>query len=222
MTEAIVVDRPASNRALTWFGVAFSLLSMLVIRQVFRAIAPELGVALTLLREGCFFASGAALLWLVRRGENLPLRSIGIGTSPLWKSLAWGVVIAVACIVPAALIAQMTGYGHGAASKAFDKLPLWVVSIVVLRAGVVEELFFRGYVIERLQSLGFGRAAACIIPLAVFAVGHWTGGAANILIALVLGGILTGFYMWRRDLVSNMFGHFLVDFVANVLSALLA
>jgi len=31
----------------------------------------------------------------------------------------------------------------------------------------------------------------------------------------VLGGILTAFYQWRRDLVSNMFGHFLVDFVAN-------
>jgi len=37
----------------------------------------------------------------------------------------------------------------------------------------------------------------------------------------VLGGILTAFYLWRRDLVANMFGHFfLLDFVANVLPAL--
>jgi membrane protease YdiL (CAAX protease family) len=61
-----------------------------------------------------------------------------------------------------------------------------------------------------------------MIPLAIFGVAHWTGGAANILIALVLGGILTAFYLWRRDLVSNMFGHFLVDFVANVLPVLFA
>jgi uncharacterized protein len=138
----------------------------------------------------------------------------------LWKSLAWGVVLAVACIVPAGVIAHLTGYGQGAASQAFAKLPLWVISIVVLRAGVVEELFFRGYAIERLQAVGLGRIPACLIPLVIFSVGHWTGGAANILIAFVLGGILTGFYLWRRDLVSNMFGHFLVDFVANVLSAL--
>lgn len=222
MNETIAIERRTGNTAVTWFGLAFSMLSMLVIRQVFRAITPEPGVALALAREACYFVSAGALIWLIRRGENLPLRSIGIGTSPVWKSLAWGVVIAVACIIPAAVIAHYTGYGQGAASKAFAKLPLWVISIIVLRAGVVEELFFRGYAIERLQMMGFGRALACIIPLTIFAIGHWTGGAANILIALVLGGILTGFYLWRRDLVSNMFGHFLVDFVANVLSALFA
>jgi uncharacterized protein len=152
----------------------------------------------------------------------LPLRSIGIGTSPPWKSLAWGVVIAIACIVPAALIAKVTGYGHGAASQGFAKLPIWLVSIVVVRAGVVEELFYRGYAIERLQGLGFGGIASWAIPLVIFSVAHWTGGAANIVLALVLGAILTAFYQWRRDLVSNMFGHFLVDFVANVLPAIFA
>jgi membrane protease YdiL (CAAX protease family) len=57
------------------------------------------------------------------------------------------------------LIAKVTGYGHGAASQAFAKLPVWLVFIVVVRAGVVEELFYRGYAIERLQGLGFGRIA---------------------------------------------------------------
>jgi membrane protease YdiL (CAAX protease family) len=220
------VHRPAETNALkssstTWFGLCFSLLSMLVIRQVFRAVNPEPGTALTLSREACMFVAAGALLWLVRRGEGLSLlRSIGIGTSPLWKSLAWDAVTAVACMIPAALLVMLTGYGHGAASQAFAKLPLWVVFIVVVRAGVVEELFYRGYPIERLQALGFGRVVSWVVPLGIFAVAHWTGGAANILIALVLGGILTAFYQWRRDLVANMFGHFLVDFVANVLPAL--
>jgi hypothetical protein len=223
MSDATVVpavDRPAAINAVTWLGLCVSLFSMLIIRQVFRAISPAPGTTLELAREACMFAAAGALVWLVRRRERLPLRSIGIGTSPLWKSLAWGVVIAVACIVPAAGIAMLTGYGHGASSQAFAKLPLWVVFIVVVRAGVVEELFYSAYAIERLQALGLGRIASWAIPLAVFAVGHWTGGAANVLIALVLGGILTAFYQWRRDLASNMFGHFLVDFAANVLPAL--
>ena len=59
-----------------------------------------------------------------------------------------------------------------------------------------------------------------MIPLLVFGIAHWTGGAANIAIALVLGGILTAFYLWRQDLVANMFGHFLVEFVSNVLPAM--
>jgi membrane protease YdiL (CAAX protease family) len=220
MSDATILEKPEGKNAMTWFGLGLSLFSMLVIRQVFRAVTPEPGTALALAREACMFASAGALLWLVRRGEGLPLRSVGIGTSPLWKSLAWGVVIAIACILPAAGIAILTGYGHGAASQAFAKLPLWVVFLVVVRAGVVEELFYRGYAIERMQALGFGRVPSWLIPLAIFGLGHWTGGAANILMALVLGGILTAFYQWRRDLLSNMFGHFLVDFVANVLPAL--
>jgi membrane protease YdiL (CAAX protease family) len=39
-------------------------------------------------------------------------------------------------------------------------------------------------------------------------------------IALVLGAALTFFYLWRRDLVANIFGHFLVDFISNVLPRL--
>ena len=71
MTETTVVERPTGKTAVTWFGLAFAMLSMLAIRQVFRAINPEPGAALALMREACFFASAGALIWLVRRGENL-------------------------------------------------------------------------------------------------------------------------------------------------------
>ena len=86
--------------------------------------------------------------------------------------------------------------------------------------GVVEELFYRGYAIERLRFIGLGRFWSVAIPLVIFSLGHWTGGAANILIAFVAALILTGFYLWRRDLVANMIGHGLVDFVANVVPKL--
>jgi uncharacterized protein len=211
----------APNRA-TWLGLFLSLFSMIIIRQVCRAITTEPGVTLVLIRETCMFTSAGLLVWLIRRRERLPLRSVGIGTSPLWKSLMWGVVMAVACMVPAGLIAQFTGYGHGAGSQSFAKLPVWLTLIVVVRAGAVEELFYRGYSIDRLRRLGFGKTVSWVIPLIVFSAAHWTGGTANIAIALVLGAILTAFYLWRRDLVSNMFGHFLVDFVSNVLPTMFA
>ena len=88
---------------------------------------------------------------------------------------------------------------------------------IVFRAGVVEELFYRGYAIERIESLGLNRFLAVVIPLTIFGVAHWTGGWANILIALALGVILSVFYVWRRDLVANMIAHFLVDFTGNIL-----
>ena len=118
------------------------------------------------------------------------------------------------------ILAKMTGYGHGPGSSAFERLPLWLITMIVFRAGIVEELFYRGYAIERLEAMGLGKFAAVAVPLLIFAAAHYTGGAANVLIALVIGGILSGFYLWRRDLVANMIAHTLVDFVANVLPRL--
>ena len=216
------LNPPDTNRQITWLGLGISLFSMILIRQIVRAISIDPSPALVLAREVCIFASAALLFWLVRKKEKLSLRSIGIGTAPVWKSLAWGVVIAVACLLPAALLSTLTHDGHGAASQSLAKLPLWLLFLIVLRAGIVEEFFYRAYAIDRLQKVGAGRIAAWLIPLVIFAVAHWTGGAANVLIALVLGGILTAFYQWRRDLLANIFGHFLVDFIANILPVLFA
>ncbi len=214
--------RPASANRATWFGLCLSLFSLIAISRLFHALAPQPGTALTLAREAAMFACSGLLLWIVRRPERLPLSSIGIGTSPLWKSLAWGVVMAAACVIPAALIAHFAGYAHSAASHNFDNLPVWLITLIVVRAGVVEEFFYRAYPIDRLERLGFGRIAASLIPLVIFAAAHWSGGLVNSLMALSLGTIFTAFYLWRRDLVSIIFGHFLIDFVANVLPALLA
>src|ERR1700733_3970434 len=178
--------RPAATSRATWLGLCISLFSLIAVSQLSHFVAPHPSVALTLAREAAMFACAGLLLWIVRRRERLPLTSIGIGTSPLWKSLIWGVVMAVACVIPAALIAKYGGYAHSAASHIFDKLPVWLIFLVVVRAGVVEEFFYRAYSIDRLERLGFGRLAASLTPLAVFAAAHSSGGLVNSLMALVL------------------------------------
>ena len=206
----------------TWAGLAISLFALLIIRQVVGFFIPEPTFASTVLKESLIWVSAVALIVIIRRGEHLPLRSIGLGTARWWKSILWGFIIAIVSAVAVLAIAHLTGYGHGPGSAAFEKLPLWLITAIVFRAGVVEELFYRGYAIERLQSIGLGRFWSVAIPLVIFSLGHWTGGAANMLIAFVAALILTGFYLWRRDLVANMIGHGLVDFVANVLPKLFA
>jgi membrane protease YdiL (CAAX protease family) len=204
----------------TWIGLFLSLFAMLVARQAISYFSPTLTFTAALWKESLIWVSAAALLVVIRRGERLPLTSVGIGTSTWWKSILWGVLLASICAVVGGVLALVTGYGHGPGSAAFEKLPLWLITLIVFRAGVVEEFFYRGYAIERLQALGLGRIWAAAIPLVIFSVGHWTGGWANIVIALALGGVLTGFYFWRRDLIANMIGHGLVDFIANVLPKL--
>jgi len=215
MTEGSAMAKRISRA--TWVGLFLSLLVMLLVRQAVSYFWPTLTFTAAIWKETLLWVSAITLLFIIRRGERLPLTSIGLGTSRWWKSILWGLVIAVASAAAGGVLAALTGYGHGPGSAAFEKLPLWLITLIVLRAGVVEELFYRGYAIERLQAVGLKPAWAAGIPLVIFALGHWTGGAANILIALVLGAILSAFYLWRRDLVANMIGHGTVDFVANVL-----
>lgn len=211
---------PTKISPATWAGLAISLFAMVAIRQLFVFFVPETTFISALLKEALIWVSALALIVIVRRGEHLSLRSIGIGTARWWKSILWGFIIAIVSALVVGGLAALTHYGHGPGSAAFEKLPLWLITAIVFRAGVVEELFYRGYSIERLRLVGLGRFWSVAIPLVIFSLGHWSGGAANILIALAAGLILTGFYLWRRDLVANMIGHGLVDFVANVLPAL--
>src|SRR6478672_6149493 len=211
---------PTKVSPATWAGLAIALFAMVAIRQVFVFFVPETTFASALLKEALIWVSALALIVIIRRGEHLPMRSIGLGTARWWKSILWGFIIAIVSAVAVGGLAHLAGYGHGPGSAAFEKLPLWLITAIVFRAGVVEELFYRGYALERLQMIGLRRSWSVAIPLVIFSLGHWSGGAANILIAFAAGLILTGFYLWRRDLAANMIGHGLIDFVANVVPKL--
>jgi len=216
-------DRPnptTRNWAATWVGLFIALFGILIVRAAVYAFYPPYSFPAAIWRESLNWLCTIALLLIIRFGERLPFRSVGFGRATPLQSLGWGVVLTVVCMLLGAIVIALTHYTGGSSGAALAKLPVWLVTLIVVRAGVLEELFYRGYAIERLQALGLNRYWAGTIPLVIFSVGHWTGGWANMVIALVLGAALTFFYLWRRDLVANMIGHFMVDFIANVLPRL--
>ena len=83
----------------TWAGLAISLFAMVAIRQVFVFFVPETTFASALLKEALIWLNAVALIVIIRRGEHLPLRSIGLGTAPWWKSILWGFIIAIVSAV---------------------------------------------------------------------------------------------------------------------------
>jgi membrane protease YdiL (CAAX protease family) len=205
----------------TWLGLFIALFGMLIVRQLVNQFWPTPTFASAVIKEAGMWLVAVALVVIIRVGERLPLSSIGLGTARWGKSVLWGFLLGLGCLLVGGGLVALTGFTGGEAGKAFDKLPTWLLALIVLRAGVVEELCYRGYAIERLHALGLPRGLAAGVPLLIFGVGHWTGGWANILIALVLGAMLALFFVWRRDLVANMIGHWFVDFIGNVLPRLL-
>jgi membrane protease YdiL (CAAX protease family) len=220
MSASHELAKPVSSRTSTWIGLFIAFFGILIARQAVNYFYPTLTFTAALWKESLIWVCVVALWFVIRHGENLSLRSVGIGTTTWFKSVAWSFPLAIVCIAVGGVIVAITHYGHSESAESFGRLPIWLVSLICLRAGVAEELFFRGYAIERLRSLGLNRFWAAAIPLAIFAVGHWTGGWANIVIALAIGAVLAVFYLWRGDLVANMIAHFMVDFIPNVLPRL--
>ena len=217
MTGSTETSAPVKRTPVaTWLGLFLAIFGMLIARQIVNYFWPTAGFTSAVIKEAGMWLVALLIVVIVKVGEGLPLRSIGLGTARWGKSVLWGFLLGIACLVVAAALVALTGYTGGELGKAMGRLPLWLVSLIVLRAGVVEELCYRGYAIERLHALGLPRGVAAAVPLVIFGFGHWTGGWANIVIALVLGGILALFFIWRRDLVANMIGHWFVDFVGNV------
>ena len=213
--EAAAIQ-PRRQTARTWAALASCMFIFLPVRALIYWLSPEPTTGVVALREGLLLAAAAGLLLFIHYVEKLPFTSVGLGTTVWWKSVLWSLAPAAVCMAAAGVIVYTTKFTGGAHAHDLERLPLWLVVVVVFRAGFVEELFFRGYAIERLRALGLSKAAAALIPLVIFALLHYTGGPVNILLAFTLGGILTLFYLWRRDLVANMIAHFLVDFIANV------
>jgi membrane protease YdiL (CAAX protease family) len=207
--------------SLTWVGLLIALFGILVVRQGVLFFVPSMTVGATICRESLHWLCAIVVLLIIKRSERLPLTSVGIGTCPLWRSLLWGLLLAVVCGAVGLGIAILTHFGGGKTGESLGRLPLWLVLLIVIRAGVIEEFFYRGYTIERLQAIGLNKYAAAAVPLLVFSLGHWQGGWANVVIALALGGVLSASYLWRRDLVANIIGHFIVDFFGVVLPRLI-
>jgi membrane protease YdiL (CAAX protease family) len=208
-----------SSRVWTYCGLAIALLGIPIIVTAQRLLSHEPAAnTAVLIRELAILALTTLLFWFVRCGERLPLSSIGIRTGRIGKSLAWGLGLAFVCfaaVVACLALYSALGVHYGEGSSIARSLP--VTLLAVTRAGISEEIFYRGYAIERLQSLTGSKWLAAAISLAAFAGFHFRQGLAGIVLAAVLGAIITGFYLWKRDLVAAIFGHFLVDFIPNVL-----
>ena len=85
----------------------------------------------------------------------------------------------------------------------------------MVRAGVSEEVLFRGYPIERLQELTGSKLLALGLPWLVFTLAHaGSWGWTHVIVAGFGGGMLTWLFAWRRNLWVSMFVHCLIDGLA--------
>lgn len=179
-------------------------------------LASMWGLALTVL--------AIVLFW-----ERRPLASIGIGWGHYgaWAAGAMiGLTMATVTVLSLHLGLQrgrsVIPQGSAQGLRRLTGMPLWFRYAAVITAAVTEEILFRGYPVERLQTLTGNVWLAAAIPLLVFVVAHLGGWSAGHLVGVLFGGVLlTALYLATRDLVACMIAHALIDSTIIFLPALL-
>ncbi|WP_343730357.1 CPBP family intramembrane glutamic endopeptidase [Duganella sp.] len=165
-----------------------------------------------------------ALLALVLCWEQRPLASIGIaaGNHAAWLGgAALGLTMLALSVVSVVQARRMGKEDTSQGLMQLTEMPLWFRCAVPLTAGITEEIMFRGYPIERLHELTGSWWLAALIPLAVFTLAHLGSWSWKHLIGVGLAGtLLTGLYLWQRDLIACMIAHALIDSVLIFLPAL--
>jgi len=185
-------------------------------------LAPGEGLGAQAGREGIFWALTFFLLAYVRVAERRPLSSIGL-KQPTSRSVGFGLAGALALITGFAFIYMIIFPALGlpvneSQMAAVKSMPLWFRFLLVVRAAVFEEIYYRGFAIERLTELTGLRWLASLISLAAFTFAHlayW--GWAHLIVAAFGGAVLTVLYLYRRDLACNMVAHLITDGVGFLL-----
>ncbi|WP_294120822.1 type II CAAX endopeptidase family protein [Sphingomonas sp.] len=214
---------PTAARPWTFAGLAIALFGAPAVVILFKqAEFTRADFGATIVRELIILALVAILVWIIRTREKLPLSSIGLRPQKIVPALLWSLAVMLVFgvgIAACLAIFPLIGLSYGSSSG--PAVPIGVSLLLYARAGIAEEIFYRGYAIERIEALTGSRAIAAAVPLLIFAGGHFSQGLPGILITFVLGGIATAIYLWKRNLLILIIAHFMVDFIPNVLLPLI-
>lgn len=217
--EALALDssralKTARTKGLVGIGFVLGAASLPFARWVHASQDIEHEV----INEGVYWACVIALLLYVRFIERRPMSSVGF-RRPTLKDLGASVgggVLIIACLAGMYyFVFPLLHWSENQQVGDIQQLPYWLNVIIVLRAAVSEELFYRSYSIERIQELTGNKFLAGVVPCTVFTalhIGFW--GWHHVFIAGLAGIILTLLYIWRRNVWTNMIAHFLVDATA--------
>jgi membrane protease YdiL (CAAX protease family) len=178
-----------------------------------------------IVRELSVFAVAAVLIWIIYSGEKLDISSIGLHGRHWGKSLLLSLILVVlsfgvTIICLFAFKAIGISYGQGGGGR-YDNISPWVMTLIMLRAGIVEEICYRGYLMERLEKISGNWLVFFLLPSLVFGLLHYKQGIGGIIIAFALGLLISYVYWKKRDLKANIIAHIVVDFVPNVLLPLI-
>ncbi len=172
-----------------------------------------------------------AILAIVRYWERLPLRSIGLAWPNLIDiGLGLGLLVlmfladdlTLRFILPLLTSPAAASQGVTAIDRPqvnlLEQMPTWLSLLIAIGAGISEELWARGYGIERLQAVTRSTFVAGAVMLGLDLLMHvpFWGFRYTVIIA-PSQLLLLGMYLWQHRLAPGILAHTLMDAARPIL-----
>jgi len=202
------------------FDAFFSFLSAPVNRTVAVSLFRDVELARQLTDIAFALAPVALVFYLARRWSE-PLESFGLGTAAFRQDVSWGSLLGLA-VAAGGLGIYLSAIALNVNRFVVPVPPLghwWTVPILLLSAGqnaLLEEVVAVGYLMRRLEQVGWAGAAALATSALLRATYHlyqgWGGFAGNLLLGFIFGSI---YLRWRRTW-PLVVAHFVIDALAGL------
>lgn len=198
-------------RNIWWVVIFFLLLSSFLFPLIL--LADRFSFEITMAHQAIMIAIVSIICQLLRRK---PISDLIGRLSLVWlKELFTGLIIGAALMIFPVLLLSLFGYIHWEIN-AFSFSTFWTGFSILIVAAITEELFFRGFLFQRLIQ-AFGKWPAQLIVAGLFLLTHinnpnMTGilktlACINIFIASIMFGIafiktkswqcLWGYILWQ-------------------------
>ena len=225
-----ITKEDMERKATTIMGLILSIFGYLFIQTIqnLPALSTRLSEqSLTFLGLILIWILVASLLVIIKWGEKRPLSSIGyksISLKEIIIAIVIGVVLSLTVPLLTILTSQIIPSTPGGIDDITSTTSWWLILISIITAGIAEEIVFRGYIIERISKITMKNWIGVVISVVAFILPHTISWNLTHVIGVVLplGIILSGLYLWKRNLFFNMIVHIVIDLPLVVIALMTA
>ena len=157
------------------------------------------------------------LVLIIKFLEKRKITSIGfksIQIKTILKGVMMGLLAVVVSILTLGLLFNLFGLEEPSTLGAVSQLPIILQLVTITTAAITEEIFYRGYAIERLGELTGKYLLGGIISGIIFVAIHFPAwGIAGAIPQIIFTIFITVFYLKKRDLTAAIAMHWTINFL---------
>jgi len=138
----------------------------------------------------------------------------GINLKVILSGIIFGLIAVVVSILTLGLLFNILGLKEPSTLGAINELPIYIKLFTITTVAITEEIFYRGYAIERLGEITGNYIFGGILSGIVFLAIHFPAwGLAGAVPQIIFTIFLTVFYLKKRDLISTILMHWTINFL---------